>query len=601
MSERDLFEEMLVDYLPEEQKPGDVIEGVITRKEIEYGYLDLNAKKEGRIIAREIEDFNVGDTIEVKVLRVDDENIIVSKFLLDKAKEMAAFNVDDIVTGEISKKIKGGYTVKIGKNEAFLPFSLARLEKDKDYTGQRFKFLIKEKNKNNITISRSDLVKIEEEKYFEKVNIGDIVTGKVKEVLDFGIILDLGPISGFIHISEVSWEQVDDLAGKYAINDEISAKIIEKDAEKNRLKLSIKQLSEDPWITFAQSHNIGDVVEVVVKEVLDFGLVVTVDKNSGFVHVSELAWHNGAKELKNYKVGDTFKAKIIQIENEKKNVKLSVKQLSENPWNTVKEKYHIGDILEKPITEVFDFGLLISLEKDIDGLLHVSDLSYKRESNLSSKYKAGDLIKFKIIDFNDEKNRITLSAKALLDDKWKVLEETYDFDNVLSGKVVNVQDYGIFVELEKGIEVFIHRNEFSWDKKEKKNYKVGDTVEFKVIVIDKLEKKLSGSIKQLVKSPWREVTEQYKKGNIVDTEIVEIQENFVLVKLTDRFSGIVPKRELTKENLKDISEKFAIGDKVQAVITDINEKKKSIALSVKKVEELEEKKELNELMKVYGV
>ena len=600
MNEKE-FEVLLEDYLPEEKKSGDVVEGVITRKELDFGFLDLNAKKEGRIYASEVKDFEIGDKIEVKVLREDEDNIIVSKFLLDKAKELASFNVDDIITGEIIKKIKGGYTVKIGKNEAFLPFSLARFDKNKDYTGQKFKFLIKEKNKSNITISRSDLIKIEEEKYFEKVNIGDVVTGKIKEVFDFGIILDLEATSGFIHISEISWDQVDNLTEKYEIGNEISAKIIEKDAEKNRLKLSIKQLSEDPWVTFAASHNVGDVVEAVVKDVLDFGLVVTVDGNSGFVHVSELAWHNGAKELKNYKEGDKFSAKIIQIEDEKKNVKLSVKQLSENPWDTVKEKYHIGDIIEKPITEVFDFGLLISLEKDIDGLLHVSDLSYKRETNLSSKYKAGDVIKFKIVDFNDEKNRITLSAKALLDDRWEVLEETYDFDNAFKGKVMNVQDYGIFVELEKGIEVFIHKNEFSWDRKEHKEYKVGDEVEFKVIVVDKLDKKLSGSIKQLEKSPWKEVTEQYKKGNIVNTEIVEIQENFVLVKLTDRFNGIIPKRELAEEVLKDISEKFSVGDKVEAVITDINDKRKSIALSVKKVQEMEEKKELDELMKVYGV
>ena len=143
MSEKDLFVEMLPNYLPEERKRGDVIEGVISRKEIEFGYLDLNSKKEGRILVREIEDFNVGDKIEVKILREDENNIVVSKFLLDKAKEFVSYNVNDIVTGEISKKIKGGYVVKIGKNEAFLPFSLARFEKDKDYTGQKFKFFQK--------------------------------------------------------------------------------------------------------------------------------------------------------------------------------------------------------------------------------------------------------------------------------------------------------------------------------------------------------------------------------------------------------------------------------------------------------------------------
>ena len=603
MSEKNLFEEMLPDYLPEERKKGDIIEGVISRKEIEFGYLDLNSKKEGRILVREIEDFNIGDKIEVKFIREDENSIIVSKFLLDKAKEFASYNVNDIVTGEISKKIKGGYIVKIGKNEAFLPFSLARLEKDKDYTGQKFKFLIKEKDKNKIMVSRSDLIKIEEEKYFEKINVGDVVTGKIKEVLDFGLVVDLGAVNGFVHISEISWNPVDDLVEKFGINDEISAKIIEKDTEKNKLKLSIKQLSQNPWEIFEEKHKIGDTVKVRATEILDFGIVGNILGNdiSGFVHFSELAWNKGAKELKNYKIGDEFDAKIIEIESTKRNVKLSVKQLSENPWEKVKEKYKIGDVLEKPIAEIFDFGLLIAVEKDVDGLLHISDLAYKKVSNLASKYKIGDVIKSKIIEFNDEKNRISLSMKAIFDEKWENIENNYDLSGALKGKVVNVQDYGIFVEIEEGIEVFIHKNEFFWDKREKKSYKVGDEVEFKIIVMDKIDKKLAGSIKQLLKSPWVEVTEKYKKGNIVNTQIEEISENFVLVKLTDRFNGIVPKRELSEHFLKNISENFSVGDKVTAVITDINDKRKSIALSIKKVEEMEEKKEMEELMKIYGV
>ena len=603
MSEKDLFEEMLPDYLPKERKSGDVVEGVISRKEIQFGYLDLNLKKEGRILIREIENFNVGDKIEVKILREDENNIIVSKFLLDKAKEFVSYNVNDIVTGEISKKVKGGYIVKIGKNEAFLPFSLARFEKDKDYTGQKFKFLIKEKTKNKIIVSRSDLIKIEEEKYFEKINVGDIVTGKIKEVLDFGLVVNLGATNGFVHISEISWNPVDDLVEKFGINDEISAKIIEKDTEKNKLKLSIKQLSQNPWELFEEKHKIGDIVKVKVIEILDFGIVGNIvgSEVSGFIHISELAWNNGAKELKNYKIGDEFDAKIIEIESTKRNVKLSVKQLFENPWEKVKEKYKIGDVLERPIAEIFDFGLLIAVEKDVDGLLHISDLAYKKVSNLASKYKVGDVIKSKIIEFNDEKNRISLSIKAIFDEKWENIENNYDLSGALKGKVVNVQDYGIFVEIEEGIEVFIHKNEFSWDKREKKSYKVGDEVEFKIIVMDKIDKKLAGSIKQLLKSPWVEVTEKYKKGNIVNTQIEEISENFVLVKLTDRFNGIVPKRELSEHFLKNISENFSVGDKVTAIITDINDKRKSIVLSIKKVEEMEEKKEMEELMKIYGV
>ena len=596
-----LFEQMLDDYLPEEKKSGDVIEGIITRKEMDYTYLDLNGKKEGRIISREIEDFNIGDKVEVKVLRNEEDIVIVSKFLLDKAKEFSSLSVDEIVTGEIIKKIRGGYSVRIGKNEGFLPFSLSSFEKDKDYIGVKYKFIIKEKTKNSLTLSRTDLVKKEEEEFFNKVNVGDIVVGKVKSVLDFGLVLDLGPTSGFIHISEISWEQVDDLIEKFGINDEVTAKIIEKDFEKRKLKLSIKQLSQDPWDSFVATYKIGDIVDVVVKEILDFGLVVEIQKNKGFIHISELAWNNSAKEIKKYKTGDSLEAKIINLEEDKKNIKLSVRQLTENPWNSVKEKYRIGEILERPIIEIFEFGLLVELEKDIEGLLHISDLSYRKISNLNNKYKVGDRIKFKISRFNDEKNRISLSAKALIDDIWSNIDEIYSLGDVVSGKIINIQEYGIFAELDNGIEIFIHKNEFSWNKEEYKEYKIGDDIKIKIINLEKEAKKLGGSIKQLTISPWKEASEQYKIGNKVSVPIIEIQDNFILVKLTERFNGVIPKKELIEEFLKDISEKSLIGNIIDAVVIDLNEKRKSIVLSAKRIKELEERKELDELMKKYGV
>ena len=596
-----LFEKMLDDYLPEEKKTGDVIEGIITRKEVDYSYLDLNGKKEGRIISREVEDFNIGDRIEVKVLRNEEDIVIVSKFLLDKSKEFFSLSVDEIVTGKIVKKIKGGYSVKIGKNDGFLPFSLSNFQKDKEYEGEKFKFIVKEKNKSSITLSRTDLVRKEEEEFFNVINVGDVVVGKVKSVLDFGLVLDLEATTGFIHVSEISWEQVDDLIEKFGINDEVTAKIIEKDTEKRKLKLSIKQLSEDPWNSFIDTYNIGDVIDIIVKDVLDFGLVIGVQKNKGFIHISELAWNNSAKEIKKYKKDDKLEAKIISIENDKKNIKLSIKQLSENPWNSVKEKYKIGEILERNIIEIFEFGLLVELEKNIEGLLHISDLSYRRISNLNSKYKLGDKIKFKIIKFNDEKNRISLSSKALIDDVWNKIDEIYSLGDVVSGTVTNIQEYGIFVELPEGIEVFIHKNEFSWDKEEVKECRVGNNIEFKIINLEKEAKKMGGSIKQLTISPWKEAYEQYKIGNKLSVPIVLVQENFVLVKLTDRFDGVITKKELTEEYLKDIDEKFKVGDVVEAVIIEMNEKRKSIVLSSKKVKEMEETKELEELMKIYGV
>ena len=278
-----------------------------------------------------------------------------------------------------------------------------------------------------------------------------------------------------------------------------------------------------------------------------------------------------------------------------------MKQLTENPWNSVKEKYKIGEILERPIVEVFEFGLLVELEKDIEGLLHISDLSYRKISNLNNKYKIGDKIKFKISRFNDEKNRISLSAKALIDDIWNSIDGIYSLGDVVSGKIINIQEYGIFAELDNGIEIFIHKNEFSWNKEEYKEYKIGDNIEIKIINLEKEAKKLGGSIKQLTVSPWKEASEQYKIGNKVSVPIIEIQDNFILVKLTERFNGVIPKKELTEEFLKDISEKSLIGDIIDAVVIDLNEKRKSIVLSAKRIKELEEKKELDELMKKYGV
>ena len=368
-----------------------------------------------------------------------------------------------------------------------------------------------------------------------------------------------------------------------------------------KIKLSLKQLEVDPWVEFKNTHNVGDVIKGTVKEVLDFGLVVDLSRNKGFVHISELAWNNAAKVLKEFKEGDVIEAKIINIDDEKKNIKLSVKQLTENPWDSVKEKYNIGDILERPIAEIFEFGLLVELEKDVEGLLHISDISYRRVTNLASRYNVGEIIKFKVIDFNNEKSRLSLSAKALLDDVWEKIEESYNIGDIVKGKVINVQEYGIFVEVQEGIEVFIHRNEFSWDKNEHLEYKLGDEVEFKIIHVDKAGKKIGGSIKQLTISPWKEAAEQYKVGNKVVVPITSIQENFALVKLTDRFDGIIPKKELTEEFLKDISEKFSVGDEVEAIVTELNEKKKSIILSVKKIQEIEESKEMEELMKKYGV
>ena len=674
------FEALLNDYLPEEKKKGEIATGIILRKEREFSYLDMNDKLEGKILTREIEDMNIGDTVEVKVLKNDGENIHVSKFLLDKEKEFASYETGDIISGEITEKVKGGYKVRLGKNNAFLPFSLSNLRKEDEFKNKKFKFLILDKNERNITLSRNDLVKKEEDDYYKELNLGDILEGKIKEILDFGLIVDLNRTTGFIHISEIDWHPVKDLKNLFQDGELIKAKIIELDKENKKIKMSIKQTKEDPWKNFLDKHHVDEELEVEIKEIMPFGLVVEHEKNRGFIHISEISWNNvdelskyysvgqkinakiieldekgrnyklsvkqleenpwkklsegfktgdivegkiekildfailpnienilgfihiseltwtnNSNKIEGFKLGDTIKAKIIELNEDAKIFKLSIKQLEFDPWLEIKEKFKKGDIIEREIKEIFDFALLVDVFNGVEGMVHVSEISYRRINKLKEKFSIGEKIKVKILDFNEEKRRVSLSIKAILDDIWAEINKIYSVDDILKGEVINTQDYGIFLKLEDGLEVFIHNNDFSWEKNHNLSYKPGDIIEFKILKIDEAEKKISGGIKQLVQSPWKEAEEEHKIGNIVKIKIENVTNNGLIVKLTDRFNGFVPNREL------DEKAEYKEGDEIEAVVIETNEKKRSIILSVNKLAQQREEQELKELLKVYGV
>ncbi|WP_068268020.1 S1 RNA-binding domain-containing protein [Caviibacter abscessus] len=502
------FEKLLADYLPCEFKSGTAIEGTITRKEMEYSYLDINNKLEGRIRSFEIEDLNVGDTIAVQVIKTEDDYIIVSKLALDRIKEFDGYNVGDIVTGTVQKQIKGGYNVKIKSLNAFLPLSLSGA-KDKEIIGKTFDFLIKEKTKKGITISRTDLTKKEISDFLETINLNDVVKCTISEILDFGVIVKLGPTTGLIHISELTWNQIKD---------------------------------------------ISDIL----------------------------------------KVGQEIEAKIIEINKEKAKIKLSIKQLTDNPWFATREKYQLGELRTGTIKEILDFGLVISIDNTEDeGFMHISDISYRKYFKLDKTFKIGDTIEFEILNINDEKQRISLSAKALLDKTWDTITDNLNIGDIVEAKVIFAQDYGMFVELPNKLEAFIRRIDYSWTKNELTEFNEGENIKFVITNIDADNKKIAGSIKALIKSPWKEAIETYKIGNIVEVTITDKIDSGLLVELTPRFKGLIPTREIDKD--------YSISDKVKAVIIDENESKNSIILSIRRIKENEEKKELDKLMEKYGV
>ena len=502
------FEMLLESYLPSEFKVGKIIKGVITRKEMEYSYLDINNKLEGRIRTFEIANLNIGDVIEVQVMRTEDEYIIVSKLALDRIREFYNHNVGDIVTGTVQKQVKGGYNVKINSLNAFLPLSLSGA-KGKEIISKTFDFLIKEKTKKGITISKTDLTRKEIIDFLETIKPYDVIKCSVKEILDFGLIVKLGPTTGLIHISEISWGQEKDLIKMFKVNDEIEAKIIDINKEKGKIKLSIKQLSENPWFETREKYTVGQELKGTIKEILDFGLVIKI---------------NGT---------------------------------------------------------------------DDEGFMHISDISNRKYFNLEKTFKIGDEISFKISQINDEKQRISLNSKVLLDKIWNNIDDVIKIGDVVEGKVIFIQDYGMFVEIKNKLEVFVRKVDYSWSKSEINKFNENDNIKLVITNIDTENKKISGSIRDLIPSPWSEAVKDNKIGDIVEVKITDQIENGLLVEITPRFKGLIPKRELDKE--------YAIGDRVNALIIDENESKHSIILSIKKIKENEEKAEINELMQKYGI
>lgn len=502
MSELD-FGTMLEDFLPGNEKIGDKVSGVLVRIDLEYGYLNLNNKLEGRIRIDEIKDLEIGSNIDVLVVKKDEEFLIVSKRLLEKNEAFLNLKKGNRVKGRVIKKDRFSYLVNLGLLNANLPFKFANFSKEYIPNGEEFEFEIIDKNKKNVILSRTNVIKEKEKEFFLTHNIGDVVSGEIIEKTSFGYIVNLENINALLHNLEVNW-----------------------------------------------------------------------------LH----------SEKKNLKVGDKVEAKIIEIDKENRKVKLSLKEMIENPWISKKSKYEIGQNFETKVKEVLDFGVVVDLGND-DGFIHISDLYYKKTNNIKEEYKKGDIVFCEIIEINDEKERISLSARKVFDKFWENIEDVYNINDVISVNVNKVKSFGVFAKTDEGLEIFIPKSEFSY-KNEKINFNIGDKLDVKLIEINKTDKNIVASIKKLGKSPWEIASSKYALNEIYELEVTDILESGVLVKLTDEFKGLILKKELI-ENVN-------VGDQIKAMVFSKNGDKNSILLSTKRISELEDKKELEELMKIYG-
>lgn len=525
------FSLMLEEFLPNQEKR---VEGVIESMDQNFSYLDVPGERTAvRVRTDELKDYKVGDTVEVLITGLseeddDQEYITASRRKIEVEKNWEkiedSFKNKTILDAKVTKKIKGGYLVEAFLYPGFLPNSLSEIsDSEEKVNGKKIQVIVKDikmdpKDKKNrkITYSVKDIRLAEQEKEFAGLAVGQIVDCVVTEVLDFGLAVDINTLKGFIHISEVSWKRLDKLSD-------------------------------------------------------------------------------------NYKVGDKIKAVVVSLDEAKRNVKLSIKKLEEDPWATVANEFKVDDEIEGIVTKVLPYGAFVEIKPGVEGLVHISDFSWtKKKVNVADYVKEGEKIKVRITDLHPEDRKLKLGIKQLVANPWETAEKDFAIDTVIKGKVVEVKPFGIFVEIADGIDAFVHSSDYNWVGEEIPKFEIGNEVELKITELDLNNKKIKGSLKALRKSPWEHAMEEYKVGTTVEKKIKTVADFGLFIELIKGIDGFIPTQFASKEFIKNIRDKFSEGDVVKAQVVEVNKETQKIKLSIKKIEIEEEKREEREQIEKYS-
>lgn len=436
----------------------------------------------------------------------------------------------------------------------------------------------------------------------EAVETKEILKGKIVKRVKGGYIVNVLLHQGFLpnSLSEISMKDADKMVGKEI---EIVVKDLQlsKDKRIEKITFSRKDITLQKEEEEFSELKIGDIVDAEVIDVLDFGLSVKVNHLRGFIHISEISW----KKLDNlhdfFKKKDIVKAQIIVLEPEKRNIKLSIKSLTRNPWEVISETISVGSEVTGKVTKLLPYGAFIELADGVEGLVHMSDFAWnKKKVNLGEYIQVGDQVKVKVLEFEPTTRKLKLGIKQLCVNPWDNAQERYAIGKELKAKVLEVKDFGLFAEIEPGVDVFIHNSDYNWQGEENKKFKVGDEVTFKVIELNTEDNKIKGSIKAMTKSPWEKALETYKVGQTVEKPIKNILDFGMFVELNSGVDGFIPAQLVSKDFIKNLKDKFKVGDVVKAQIIEIDREKERIKLSIKKIEIEEEKRENRELLSKYG-
>jgi small subunit ribosomal protein S1 len=511
----------------EDVAANQIVEGKVLRIDDDFVLVDVGYKCEGIIPRNEWEEGDeppvVGEVIRVLVEDVEDVAgnhddrgmIVLSKRKAEKIekwmKVMESVKEGDVVTGQVTRKIKGGLLVDIGVN-VFLPASQVDIRRPHDigeYIGKEIKCLVLkiDEARRNIVVSRRSLIEAEraEKKtaLLKQLEVGQLRKGIVKNIADFGAFVDLGGIDGLLHITDMSWGRINHPSEMVHIDDEIEVKILHIDYEKEKIALGLKQMSASPWDNVATKYPVNTKVKGTVVNVMSYGAFVKLEDGiEGLVHISEMSWTKRISHPSELvQIDDQVDVMVLDINEDKKEISLGMKQTQENPWDQVADRYPPGALVTGRVRNLTNYGAFIEIEEGIDGLLHVSDMSWTRKiGHPSEVVDKGQEVECKVISVDQERRRIALGLKQMEDDPWATdIPGRYQPGQLVTGKVTKITNFGVFVGLEDGLEGLLHISELADHKVENPEdvVKVGEEIEVKVLRVDAEERKIGLSRKRV--------------------------------------------------------------------------------------------------------
>jgi small subunit ribosomal protein S1 len=527
-----LFEESLA---RQEMRQGEVITAEVVRVDQNFVVVNAGLKSESYI---PIEEFlsdqgeveaKVGDFVQVAIETLED-GYGETRLSRDRAKRIASWNFleqalndGSLVNGTITGKVKGGLTVMTSGVRAFLPGSLVDMRPIKDtspYEGKtlEFKVIKLDRKRNNVVVSRRAVLEAsvgeERDKLLENLKEGTTVKGIVKNITDYGAFVDLGGIDGLLHITDLAWRRVRHPSEVLAVGDELEAKVLKFDAEKNRVSLGMKQLGEDPWVGIARRYPAGTHLFGKVTNLTDYGAFVEIEQGiEGLVHVSEMDWTNkNVHPSKVVQLGDEVEVMILEIDEERRRISLGMKQCQANPWEEFSQNFKKGDKVSGAIKSITDFGIFIGLSGGIDGLVHLSDLSWSASGEDAIRnFKKGDEVEAVVLAIDVDKERISLGVKQLEGDPYTNYIATHEKNSVISGTVKSVDAKGAVIALDGEVEGYLRASDYARDRIDDLSQvlKVGDVVEAMITNVDRKTRSINLSIKAKDQAEQAEVLQKF--------------------------------------------------------------------------------------------